>query len=398
VKTIALVDWNWMGHHPTYYRKFIEAWHRLGYTVLPVCPKAALSEVEAWRHAWNGGSTVHVPIAARAPRMRQSILPIFLRGPEQAVTCFGRLDRQLRTWEKQNGTRIDLVFFSTIYDSNFSHFKCAERFFHYPWSGVYLHARAFRMPGSALPYSDLVPRPELVFTAKNMSSICLLDEGAVEHMRQLAPGKPVFEFPDITETSLSKGGNSLTEKILRIANGRKIISCLGALQKTKGLLELCMAIQSPELSDLFFFFGGEPYWGGTTEVEQALIRTVWEEAPNVITYLQRIDDRVMNDLINASDLVFAAYTDFPNSSNVMTKAAFFQKPLVVSDGYLMAERVRKHRLGRIVPEGSVTDIIQQIRHLCDHGGDPAADYQGYYAKHSPEALTTAFSKVITANN
>lgn len=387
-----------MGHHPTYYRKFISTFHHLGSAVLPVCPKIAIPDVKAWRTDWDGDAKVHDPITSRAPRMRQSILPQFMRGPEQAITCFNRLNRLLRSWERKNGTSIDLVFFSTIYDSNFRNFNCARHLFRYPWSGVYLHARALRMPGSPLPYSNFIPRPEQIFTTERMSSICMLDEGVADKMQQITAGKPVFEFPDITETSLSGPGDSLVEKVRTIANGRKIISCLGALQKTKGLFELCKAISSPELSHLFFVFAGEPFWGGTPHEEKAFIRSVWEKAPNVITHLQRIDDRVMNDLITASDVVYAAYTDFPNSSNVMTKAAYFEKPILVSDGHLMAERVRDHKLGAIVPEGSVADIIQQIRHLSDQGGDTHADYQGYYAKHSPEALTAALTKVINAIN
>lgn len=393
---IALVDWSWMGHHPTYYRKFLDVFHSLGCEVLPVCPAVAVEEVSGWVSGTGDGPEVHTPIVSRPPRRRQRVLPAFLSGPEQAITGFGRLARQLRKWEKNSGKRISLVFFSTIYDTRFSHFNMTGFLFPYPWSGIYLHARAFRLPGSPLPYTEQMPCPEQIFTHRRMSSVCLLDEGVIGAMEKLAPGKPVIEFPDITETSPSHQSDSLAAKVRDLANGRNIVVCLGNLQKTKGLLELCEAARDNVLRDVFFFFAGEPFWGGTSAEEQARIRSVWERSPNVFTHLQRIDDTVMNDLIELSDVVFAAYTNFPNSSNVMTKAAFFRKPLVVSDGFLMAERVRKHRLGKIVPEGSVADIVHEIRHLCDHGGEPDADYSGYFAKHSPEALTTALTKVLDA--
>jgi hypothetical protein len=54
----------------------------------------------------------------------------------------------------------------------------------------------------------------------------------------------------------------------------------------------------------------------------------------------------------------------------------------------------QYKPGAGVPEGSVPILIKQIRQLCDHGGDPNANYQGYYAKHSPEALNSALKKVI----
>lgn len=384
-----------MGHHPTYYRKFIKGFHDLGCEVLPACSKAALPEVSEWCRDYQDGPTVHSPLRIQPPRRRQSVIPKFLRGYEQSITGFGRLARQLRTWEKRSKRKIDLVFFSAIYDSNFSRFHASDFLFRYPWSGLYLHARAFRMPGSPLPYTNQLPCPAQIFKSRHMSSVCLLDEGVVDAMKELTVHKPVVVLPDFTDTRVSTGEASLAAKVAKLAAGRKIVLCIGSLQRTKGLIELCRAAQDPGLADVFFCFGGETYWEGISASEQAEIRSFWESAPNVFTHLQRFqDERVMNDLVQLSDVVFAAYTDFPNSSNIMTKAAYFEKPLIVSDGFLMAERVRKHRLGRVVPEGSVTDIVQEIKFLCDLKNFSEADYSGYYAKHSLETLRPALSEVI----
>ncbi len=57
-------------------------------------------------------------------------------------------------------------------------------------------------------------------------------------------------------------------------------------------------------------------------------------------------------MIDAADVVFCAFDDFPFSSNTLTKAAVFEKPVVVSEGYLMAERVRSYRTGEVVPQGN----------------------------------------------
>jgi hypothetical protein len=329
------------------------------------------------------------------PRSR---LPLFLRKHDQALRVFGGLEKSLRRWEKEHGALIDLVFFSTIYDFEFENLDCAKPWFSRPWSGIYLHARAFRMPGSPMPYFNRLPCPEKIFTHPSMSSVCLIDEGAVEPMQALTKGKPTFEFPDITGTEIEQpmDGDTLAGKLQRFAHGRKTVVCLGHLQKTKGLLELCHVACAPKSENICFFFGGEVSWSDFTQDEIRFIQTTWEQCPNVLTHLARLSDATMNALIRTSDVVFAAYTNFPNSSNIMTKAAMLERPLVVSDGYLMAERVKKYKLGACVPEGSVPDLIKQIRHLCDHGGDPNANYQGYYAKHSPAALQAALTKVISA--
>ncbi len=393
MKTVALVDWNWIGHHPTYFMNLVEGFVKAGCRVAAFCPESAVENVR--KETIDYGNVTVNSCRYFHPRAR---LPLLLRMHENAWRIFGGLDTLLCRWENDHVTSIDLVFFSTIYDFQFENFDHAKRYFSRPWSGIYLHARAFRMPGSPMPNFNRLPCPEKIFTHPSMSSVCLIDEGAVEPMRALTKGKPAFEFPDITGREIDEplDGDTLSGKLLRYAQGKKIVVCLGHLQKTKGLLELCHAARDPRSANICFFFGGDVSWGDFTPDQIQLIQSTWEQCPHVLTHLARLSDATMNALIRASHVVFAAYTNFPNSSNIMTKAAMLGRPLVVSDGYLMAERVRKYRLGAVVPEGSVPDIIKQIHHLCDQGENPNADYKGYYENHSPEALQTALAKVISA--
>ena len=71
----------------------------------------------------------------------------------------------------------------------------------------------------------------------------------------------------------------------------------------------------------------------------------------------------LNDVISQCDLLFAAYEDFPNSSNILSKAARFRKPVIVRDGYLMAERVREFRMGEVIEavgDNSVGDVVRRV--------------------------------------
>jgi glycosyltransferase involved in cell wall biosynthesis len=393
MKTVALVDWNWMGHHPTYYMSFLKGFAGLDCRIVAICPESAMEDVT--KAAETVGNTSVIPYHYYNPKGR---LPEAIRSREHAWRQFGGLQKAIRQWEAKHRIQVDLVFFSTIYDWQFDNMHRTRGSFKLPWSGIYLHARAFRMPGSPMPYFNRLPCPDKIFTHPSMSSVCLIDEGAVRPMEELTKGKPAFEFPDITGTEIEKSsdGHSLADKLRRFAAGRKIVVCLGHLHKTKGLIELCKAANDTRTADIFFFFGGEVNWSDLSPDEARLIQMTWEQSPNVLTHLMRLSDETMNALIEASNVVFAAYTNFPNSSNVMTKAAMLERPIIVSNGYLMAERVRNHRLGAVVPEGSVEDITREICNLSDQGGDPAADYQGYYAKHSPEALQAALTKVIAA--
>lgn len=125
-----------------------------------------------------------------------------------------------------------------------------------------------------------------------------------------------------------------------------------------------------------------------------------DRCPNVYTRFERIhDEKDFNSYICACDVVFAAYHDFADSSGILTKAATFEKPIVVSDGYLMAERVRKYRLGEIIPEGDVRAAGNAIRTILRQSKQDnlyLPDWQGYREEHSYNRLREAFSKILSA--
>ena len=393
MKTIGLVDWNWTGHHSTYFKNLTAGFIEAGCRVAAFCPSGAVNEV--LKYATNDRNTTVDICRYVHPRQR---IPRLLRSRDHAWRLFGTLEKNFQNWETINKSKIDLVFFSTIYDFEFENICHSKSRFSRPWSGIYLHARAFRMPGTLIPYANRLPCPEKIFTHPSLSSVCLIDEGAIHPMQKLTKGKPVFEFPDITGTDieLPLEGDTLAGKLKRFSNGRKIVVCLGHLQKTKGLIELCHLARDPRASNICIFFGGEVNWSELSPDEVRFIQATWEHCPNVLTHLARLDDSTINALIKVSDVVFAAYTNFPNSSNIMTKAALLNRPLIVSDGHLMAERVRKYKLGFTVPEGSIEDILQNTLQLCMDGGDVNAGYNTYYEKHSTEALQSILTKVISA--
>jgi hypothetical protein len=49
-----------------------------------------------------------------------------------------------------------------------------------------------------------------------------------------------------------------------------------------------------------------------------------------------------------SDLIYAVYEGFMHSSNLVTKAAMYNKKLVVCSGGYMEEVVKKYQLGEVV--------------------------------------------------
>jgi hypothetical protein len=48
----------------------------------------------------------------------------------------------------------------------------------------------------------------------------------------------------------------------------------------------------------------------------------------------------------------------------MTKAALFKKPIIVSEGGLMAARVRRFKTGVVIEQENTEQCLAAIEHLC----------------------------------
>jgi glycosyltransferase involved in cell wall biosynthesis len=346
-------------------------------------------------------SLIEEPLKLVQPRPSK-IRPARFRGLHTAWRRFGGLGKRLRKWEDSNVSAVQLVFFACIFDHDFEHFKRMEKRFGFPWSGLYMHARSFRIPGSPMPYTGVMPCPEKVFTSKSLHSVALLDEGAVEPMRRIVGEKPIVWMPDFTDVYLpesSEGTSGLAKKITSFAQGRPVVSLMGFLVKTKGLEDFTAAIEAESMNDVFFFIGGEVRWGDIDDSTRQKMQKVWESAENVYAHLQFISsDTEMNAVIKASDVIFAVYRDFPNSSNILTKAAVFKKPIIVSDGYVMAERVREFGLGEVVEEGDVGGIAETLKRMLsdEYSGEmqSRARWEDFQSLHSADQLPKCFSELL----
>jgi len=398
ISTIALVEWNWIGHHPGYFKLSVRALLELGCTVLALCPKPeevdlSLQDLDAVARArLTLGFLAWAPAPRGCPRRVERRV--------QTLRSVYQTRRRLRQWEVEHGKAIDLVFFACIYDYQFRRFREAEWLLPYRWSGLYLHCRAFRMPGSVIPQSGELPCPERIFRSPKLHSIAIFDDGAAKALERLS-SRRVVVFPDLTDEEVVDQPTPLTTKIRRFASGAPIVAALGHLQHTKGVTTLARLALDPANSDLCFVFAGEIDWHSFKSEDRALLSSLMDRCPNAYTHFARIsDERIFNSVIQACDVIFAAYLDFPNSSGILTKAAVFRKPIIVSDGYLMAERTRKYDMGEVVPEGDVQAAGSAIRKILKDQGswllEHRPKWQEYHREHSYGRLVTSYAALLAA--
>ena len=235
------------------------------------------------------------------------------------------------------------------------------------------------------------------FQHPNLQSVAVLDEGAVDYMHRITGGRPVVVFPDLADES-APAPDGVARRLKEFAAGRPLVGALGHLQPTKGVTTLAQVALDPANRDLAFAFVGELMLGVFSPEERQLIDQL-QGAPNVFTHFERVPDGPdFNALVQSCDILFAAYTNFPNSSNLLTKAALLERPVIVSDGYLMAERTREYGLGEVIPEGDAKALAVAIRALCDgaqHPGEKSQpQWKRYRETHSPARLTEAFALLL----
>jgi len=135
----------------------------------------------------------------------------------------------------------------------------------------------------------------------------------------------------------------------------------------------------------------------STEMRNSL-ESAWEGLPNLYAYPKHLPEKTMNSVVAASDVMVADYRQFPNSSNALTKAALFERPIVESEGYLMAERVKKYGMGEVVPEGDVEALVVAIQKMVKpeyyENLRSQASWAEYRQAHSVDRLNKVFEELV----
>lgn len=406
---VALVDWNWTGHHPTFFNHFVMALEDSGAEVVALCPDpdGAAKHAARTRAAENAdgprrGSTRFAKISVPEARFG-GLRPRRIGEIDRAIRHFTGIETQVTEFAAASCLQVDAVFHACIYERDFEWFHLARPFLRIPWTGLYLHAMSYRMPGRFRPGTEKLPRPDRIFHGKKCLGVAILDEGIVGPMADHL-GKPVVAFPDPPDMGELADVNdrALGDDLKNFAAGRPVVGLFGHLLKSKGLLAFLEAAALPEAAETCFALGGEMLWPFDGK-ERAGLRATIDGLPNLWTHFERIPtEAALSHLMGSCDVIAAAYLDFPHSSGIQAKAAALGKPLIVSDGYLMAERVRRFGTGEVIPQGDARELLDAVLRI---GADPESwirqnqpRWRDYLDEHSVSRLKQALVRLLPGLN
>lgn len=370
VATIAVLSQVHAGHVPAYHRRYAEAFAAQGARVLDLPPaprpwwQRATRQLERWsgvrgRRAWRGA-------AAR-----------------------------VRAAERAAGTRADAVFFVYL-DLGFLEPAIApaavDRWFPWPWAGVIVGPAAVRQPGR------IFPGGERVLEAPRCRAVVVTDDDFVAAGQAAWPGRRVIAMPEMADLRAPAGTPALAE-LRAFARGRRLVGSPGVISAKKNVAAfLALARHAQEAApELAFFLAGDFSPAACPGPERRALAAALAARPaNVALFPQPLrDGPEFNGWVAACDVVWLAYRDVAYKSNVLTKAAHFRKPSLVSPGHIMGRQAERFRLGATVDADDPVATLAALRRLI---AEPAGgrDFAAFVARNDAARLDATAAAVLEA--
>jgi glycosyltransferase involved in cell wall biosynthesis len=205
-------------------------------------------------------------------------------------------------------------------------------------------------------------RSEGYYELSSYRGTCFLDETWRDEYQKKFADKYFEYLPDITETRLPVSPSAILKQILAFARGRKIVFMGGSIGKQKNLTRWHQVIAASDLERWCFVQVGRINRNNLTEEdEKSLQALAMQPIENLYVYDGYIEDeRTFNEIISHSSVIFAVYRDFNRSSNMLTKAAYFEKPILVSTEGVMGKRVNQYKIGLCVNPDVTQEIVKGL--------------------------------------
>lgn len=393
---IAIVEPKWVeGHFATQMQLLLSILLQDGYRIIVLCP--APLQVLQWvdqalptfrNQVWAASFSLNYQTLLR--QLKRLSLRNYING-------------LLQDAERQTGWDVDIVFITWL-DTVVNNIWRAWWFganLSYPWAGLYFLPTYLRIPLPLIKDFSNRLSNRMVFHQANCRAIAVLDEGVQPALATSAGAKPVMVWPDATEEGLPDTTLKQIYDIKKQAGKRPIAGLIGVLEPRKGLLTLLHAMASMPQPGCYFLVAGHlPKNAYSAKQRRELERFInLESGVNAHFELRYIEDPLeFNAYVAACDFLYMAYEDFYHSSGILTKAAVFEKPVIVSTGYCMAERVQQFGMGLVVRAGDVSQARQAIIQLADEDFrglvKKQARFRDYHNFHNREQLRLALMELL----
>ncbi|MBC2601083.1 glycosyltransferase [Puniceicoccus vermicola] len=385
-RDLVIIDWGCGGHSRMYLEKIVSA-------LVPVCDRiVVLSEYEQELKCFidsrlSDEKTVQVGSISFA-NWKTRFLPPRLCSRVGAFVSGLQTRRKIR---KQFGSsRNARIFFPRIaeWESIYHRWFCAG--LGIPWSGLIINFKGLRVEGADMSILRN-------FNERKCLGVLTLDENRTEWLSERVSGKIVGFLADVSETDWDPA-SALASEIRERARGRKVILLIGLLSPKKGVINFVKMALETEDENLFFVLAGELNADSFNQEEQRLLFEKFVRRDHCFLHGDAlVSENEYNAVFRLASVVCIAYRNFSASSNTLTKAAFFEIPVVVGRGFLLEERVTEYGLGEVVDEHDPLAILAAVRRLAEGGLEKkTSDWERFQKEFSNDAFTHQLRSFITS--
>lgn len=378
---IAVIDCSVSGHRETYYKAYTRTWASLENEVLLIAPQESDTGDVATFSKIMTRPLLPLPVGKPIKKKLVVLKNALIRLQNLAV-----IRQQLKEFHP------NLVYFPCLDDMlpTLAPLFLFDWLLPYSWSGLLVQ--------SALPsYKPWMPDVRPFLRSRHCQGIGVLNEYSIDALKPFQPSiQRLPDFADLSEPSKEYIINEVLEEYVK---GRKVIALLGSIATRKGISLLLSVIPFLPEEEYFFLIVGKSSLG---RIQNHQLYEFEETRTNCLFDIESIpDESSFNDLVAASDVIFAAYRNFTGSSNLLTKAAAFGKPVIVSQGGCMGKRVAEYGMGAVIPEDDADACRQAIIDLCRQGAPNPQSFAKYAAEHSLSKLKEGLATIqhkITSNH
>ena len=355
---ICLVDFRLGGHHPLYLSCFARSFLQLGYLVDIYSPEVSTCR-EKIIEALPSLDLSNVDFVHTDASTHKQTRVLGCRSFFKLI----KLEQEINAQERAGGFQYELVFFAFLDDLTHIDFKLPYLFklpFTKRFSGL-LVAPLDRTLKEQTFLSNLLTTSFIERKRANFHEIGLLTENLQAEVEDKLHRKTTI-YPDFClETSQTGVDSKLKNNLLQRKRGRIVTGLFGSIFPRKSLELLLECVRQSDPNSHFFIVAGKIAWDLFSDEEQRRIKEVIAKPPeNLLICDEWIEsEAVFDSVFQTCDVIFAYYRGFKKSSNIITKGAFYNIPVIVNESFLLGERVRKYKLGYAESEAGVIELYKK---------------------------------------
>jgi len=205
----------------------------------------------------------------------------------------------------------------------------------------------------------------------SIDAVALLDEKLVAQ-GNLHQQQPRYVFlPDISPIHDSTPVIGMVEKVRSFVSDRKSVLLAGAISNRKLPSLWIDLVELADPQEWAFVQVGKVSWPTlSSNIARHLRNAQHEHSQKFLVIDEYVSETEFSSMFAITDVMFAVYEKFLDSSNLVFHAAQHQKPLLVAASGVMASRVEEYGLGEICCHTRPEAVLNQLARLAAKGVSP----------------------------